>query len=387
MKAAKRDNEMILEFPERVTSVNAPELAADAEKLIAGEKNVTVDLDNTTYISSAGLRVILTIKKKGHDVKVVNVSSEVYEVFEVTGFSEILPVTRKRRRISLEGAQQIGAGFFSRVYQLDADTIVKVFIQDTSLEDIHRELNLAKRAFVLGVPTAISYDVVDVEDKIGVVFELLGVGTMKEHLLKHPDDREALIGKYVKMMKIINTTDARNTDLPHADEIARKKLDAIRNDLTAEESARMAALLDTVPKTNTFVHGDCHIKNVMISGEELLIIDMETLCVGNPIFELAGVFSVYELFEWMLPGDCAEFLGVDYSVCHHIWERLSREYFSDVDEAALQRNRLRIDLAASMHMVYWLKTFIPENTASREAFVTRIRELLPKVESLSLEGL
>lgn len=387
MEIMRNEDAVRLGFPKRVTSGNAAEVAEEAGRAAAGAGTVVIDLGDTEYLSSAGLRVILGLKKKGYAVRVENASLDVYEVLETTGFTEILPVSKRRRKISLEGAVQIGEGFTSRVYQLDGDTIVKVFIRDPSLEDIQRELNLAKRAFIQGVPTAISYDVVDVDGKLGVVFELLGVGSLKTALKTEPEHREALIGKYIQMMKTINSTDVGDMELPHRDGLVRKELECLRDVLLPEEYDRMAGLLDTVPKANTFVHGDCHVKNVMISGGELLMIDMDTLSAGNPLYELAAVYCTYELFERVWPGNNEEFLGLERGICRNIVERLLDEYFVGVDAAAKRRNGLRVALTAGLHIAAWMKVNVPEDRVSLDSALEVFREHLGDVEDLKLEGI
>ena len=105
------------------------------------------------------------------DVTVNNVSSEVYEIFNVTGFTEILNVKKALREVSIEGCEMIGAGGYGSVYRIDAETIVKVY-HNASLEFIEKERELSKRAFLLGVPTAISFDTVKVGEQYGVVYEI-----------------------------------------------------------------------------------------------------------------------------------------------------------------------------------------------------------------------
>lgn len=62
------------------------------------------------YISSAGLRVLLKLTKSVGEVSIVNVSPEVYEIFDVTGFTSILNVKKALREISVDGCEVIGAG-------------------------------------------------------------------------------------------------------------------------------------------------------------------------------------------------------------------------------------------------------------------------------------
>ena len=93
--------------------------------------NLVIDFSDVTYISSIGLRTMLKLNKE-YQLSIENVSPDVYETFEITGFTKIIDVQKTLRSISLDNAKLIGSGYFSNVYRLEGDTIVKVFIRDTS---------------------------------------------------------------------------------------------------------------------------------------------------------------------------------------------------------------------------------------------------------------
>ena len=131
------------------------------------------DAQELEYISSAGLRMILRIKKTNDNTKVINCNSEVFEVFEITGFSEMMDISKAYRSISVDGCEIIGDGFFGTVYRINPETIVKVYKKPDCLEMVKNEKELARKAFVLGIPTAIPYDIVKVGNSYGSVFELL----------------------------------------------------------------------------------------------------------------------------------------------------------------------------------------------------------------------
>ena len=81
----------------RLDTMTAPELDADLNKDMPGAENLVLDFSKLDYISSAGLRVLLSAHKvmstKG-GMKVTNVNEIVQEVFEVTGFADILNIER-----------------------------------------------------------------------------------------------------------------------------------------------------------------------------------------------------------------------------------------------------------------------------------------------------
>lgn len=79
----------------RLDTVTAPDLEAELNKSLDGAESLVLDFSKLEYISSAGLRVLLSAHKamsgKG-GMKVKNVNEIVKEVFEVTGFSDILTI-------------------------------------------------------------------------------------------------------------------------------------------------------------------------------------------------------------------------------------------------------------------------------------------------------
>lgn len=87
--------ELTLALEGRLDTVTAPELEAELKASLGGAESLTLDFSKLDYISSAGLRVLLSAHKimaaKG-GMKVTNVNEIVAEVFEVTGFSDILNI-------------------------------------------------------------------------------------------------------------------------------------------------------------------------------------------------------------------------------------------------------------------------------------------------------
>ncbi|MBR5738668.1 MAG: STAS domain-containing protein [Lachnospiraceae bacterium] len=79
----------------RLDTTTAPELEAALKEALDGATSLTLDMEKLEYISSAGLRVLLATQKimnRQGEMKVVRVGETVMEVFEVTGFSEILTI-------------------------------------------------------------------------------------------------------------------------------------------------------------------------------------------------------------------------------------------------------------------------------------------------------
>ena len=120
---------LVLPLSGHIDSANASGTEAELmkERENVPHEGLTLDLDKLDYISSAGLRVILRLRKLEPELKLVNVSSEVYEVFSMTGFTEMMPVEKAMRKLSVEGCEAIGRGANGTVYRIDKDTVVKVY--------------------------------------------------------------------------------------------------------------------------------------------------------------------------------------------------------------------------------------------------------------------
>ena len=87
--------EIVLEIVGRLDTTTAPALDKTIGENISGIKNLVLDFKGLEYISSAGLRVLLSAQKKMKQIgsmKVINVCEEVMEVFEMTGFADILVI-------------------------------------------------------------------------------------------------------------------------------------------------------------------------------------------------------------------------------------------------------------------------------------------------------
>ncbi|MBR4122086.1 MAG: anti-sigma factor antagonist, partial [Erysipelotrichaceae bacterium] len=191
-----------------IDSNNAADVEAEiTEARGSGDiKNVVIDMQDLQYISSAGLRILLRLKKIYPELRVVNVNSEVYEILNITGFSEMMNVQKAYRELTVEGCEVIGQGANGKVYRIDPDTIVKVYYKPDALPDIERERELARTALILGIPTAIPYDIVKVGEGYGSIFELLNAKSFAKLIQDDPGKTDEVIAMSVDLLKKIHGT-------------------------------------------------------------------------------------------------------------------------------------------------------------------------------------
>ena len=334
VNAKCENNVLTLALCGRVDSTNAPAVESELEEArAAAHASLVLDLEKLEYISSAGLRVILRLRKNEPTLSAINASPEVYEIFDMTGFSEMIPVSKAYRRLSVDGCEVIGRGANGMVYRIDADTIVKVYYSSDALPDIHRERELARRAFVLGIPTAIPYDVVKVGESYGSVFELLNAKSFAKLVDENPADFQHYVDLSVELLKKIHATEVQPEDMPDMRDVAIDWVRFLEPYLPAETWEKLLSMVEAVPVQHNMLHGDYHVKNVMLQNGEVLLIDMDTLCQGHPIFELASVFNAYIGYRTVDPVGAANFLGMPADVTELFWTKTLEGYLGSSDSA------------------------------------------------------
>lgn len=389
LKYNVEDGTLTIAIKGRIDSTNAPDLETEIQNVRDKEPDlsVVIDCEELEYISSAGLRVLLRLQQETGNLKLINVSSEVYEVFDMTGFVEILEVHKAFRVISVDGCEIIGQGANGAVYRIDRDTIVKVYLNPDALPEINRERELAHIAFVLGVPTAIPYDVVKIEGGgYGSVFELLNAESFAKLLTEDERPVEEVAKMSIDLLKIIHGTVVKPDSMPDMRAVALDWADFLKDYLPAEKYQKLHDLVEAVPEDNHMMHGDYHIKNIMLQNGESLLIDMDTLCHGYPIFELASMYNAYCGYAELDHSIDQKFLGIPYDTAVQFWKDSLKLYLDTTDEEKIKAVE---DKARIIGYTRIMRRRIrrngldsPEGRAEIENCKRQLEELLDRVDSL-----
>ena len=367
-------------LPSSLSFDNYDVVEADIIKKIEEGRHDTVILDakGTRYISSAGLRVVLNLKKRYDKVSVINTSIEVYDVFEMTGFTNLVTVEKALREVSVEGCKIIGKGAHGTVYLTAPDTIVKVYEKGASMDDIKRERELSKKAFVMGLPTAISLDIVKVGDQYGTVFEMLDAGSCVKYVNDSQENTDDFINKAVAVLKKMHSTVCDDDSLPDMKKSHLRYVENIKSLLSEEEYQKAKKIIEDIPDSKTLIHGDFHLKNQLLAkGNQLMLIDMDTLCTGNPIFEIASVCNSYYEFGRIDPKAIENFLEIPIDKANYIWDNISRKYYADLSDEEYQ---IVIDKVRLIGCIRGLHFFKKHNITGKDLdkYLKDLRELLEK---------
>ena len=392
MRIEKNEKELKIFLTGRIDASSAPDVEKELSENTGdlNGRDLIMDAADLAYISSAGLRVLLKIQKTtGSRIRVENVSRDLYEIFETTGFTDLMDVVKAYRTMSVEDCEVIGEGFYGTVYRVDEETIIKVYNGSDTIPMIRNEQKMAKAAFINGIPTAISYDIVKVGDSYGSVFELLNAKTFNDIVISGVRPLEDIVSQYVDMIRLIHNTSIDQADIPHAEDTLMSYLDSIRGYLEESQYEALKGLIGTLPHCNNVVHGDLQMKNVMLVNDEPMLIDMDTLSLGDPVFDLQALYVTYVLFPEDEPDNTMQFLGIPRETAHRIWDLVMDMYFRDLSQESKGEALLRIRLTACIRFLFIITVSDLKNSDLGRLRIDHtkehIDELLGKVKSLSVK--
>lgn len=183
------------------------------------------------------------------------------------------------KQMSIEGCELIDTGAHASVYRIAPDEIVKVYREDIPFDKVLTEKRRSKRALILGVPTAISFDIVKVGNCFGAVYELLDAEPTNSYVNRSEKNLEDFISMSVKLLKRIHGIDADTSDCA---------------DMKAD-----------------------HFKWV------------------DPIFDLATIANSYWIFPQMAAEAATVHLGISVESAYHIWKRTRSLYYDGMSAGEL----------------------------------------------------
>ena len=376
-----------IRLPKSIDTSNAAEVEnsinSELEKL--GVFNtLTLDASELEYISSVGLRIVLRLKQTYDSLSIIDCKSNVYEIFEMTGFTDMMDIKKGYRRVSIEGCPIIGEGFYGRVYRLSPDTIVKVYFRGGDVNNVIRERLLAKTAFILGIPTAISYDIVKVNEKgkecFGSVFELLDCGSLRDLIRDNPDKLDEYIKMHADLLKKIGSTEVLSKDLPNSKDACKEWLASAKTVLEPKVYDKLEKLIATIPDSNYMVHGDCHVKNILVQNGEPLLIDMDTLSKGHCIFDIMAFYLSYIAYELTEPGNTKSFLGLEKETCDKLYAGIFNELFKDRSDK--EEIQYKIETLGYLLLLYRTLIYYPDDLNRKNLCIDKITHHVGVLETL-----
>lgn len=379
---------MSINIGRRITSLNAEETENRIISELSADSNVVneIDFSETEYISSAGIRVLLRLHRRGIGFKLINVRRDVYSVLEMTGIHNIIDIERGIREAQRPPESTLVAkGGTAYVYHV-GDEILKVYYKHNSLGEVRNSLEFAKKAFKWGIPSAIPYEIVRVEDTYGLIYEMIDTKTLFETIHDSEDMLDGVASDYADVIKEVHLTQVPAGEFPDAKSKYAAFIEANPEYYEEDNRIRLAQLFETIPEDTYTLHGDFHGGNIMVTREEMLLVDLDTLVTGNPIFDFGPLYFTYFTFP---PETLPEFLGVTYEQISKVWDVVIRRYYGRGEEESIEDINDKCAVIGNMRHIHWLRRRNRKMDESLREEIKRLNEVLresmTKVKDLNLE--
>ena len=303
-------------------------------------------------------------------------------------FDSVKTRYRKYKKVSLEGAHFLARGKKGDVYRYDDETVIKVFNDNNTYADVERELAHSRKAFVLGMPTVISFGIVDADGRYGAMYELMKSHTLSEMIAKSPgrvDVYAALMADLAHSIHSITVTD--EDGFPGAydrlREYIREGIDLCNSSL----AEKCMDLINDLPQTNTLVHGDFHTGNVFLrDGEEPVLIDLDRLSSGHPIVEISDLYYFYVVLGENDPAVVEDFMGFSYDTSGEFMDAFLECYLDTQDKEKINDVKEKaafICYIRAVHRICKNVSLSKEDEELIDVYTEKISKLADKLDGLT----
>ena len=354
IKAEGKDGHVVLMMKGVLDTSAALKMLSDIDKKLKQFpeiESLTCDVGGLTYISSSGLRILLALAKRFKDFRVTEAQPDVYRVLEMTGFTKMMSIERALRKMSVKGCELIGRGGVGEAYRIDEDTIIKVFREGSTMEEVRTEITMAKEAFVMGMPTAISYDVVRVDKQLGLVYELLHARTLCDCLKDDPKRIDEFARMYAGLFRQMHDIRVpKDSSIPSAKERVMKSVRHIGRYFDQESVDLLLELVECIPDGNRLLHCDLQAKNAMIQDGEPMLIDMGEMGYGHPVIDFGNSYSAMI----SLLGDYEAIIGLPKELGVELWHRMIGYYFEGLSADVVAHRLEQIEVVSKIRNFSWL---------------------------------
>lgn len=177
----------------------------------------------------------------------------------------------------------IGQGRTAEIYAME-DKALKLFRADMGHKSVAKEYSIGKLIAETGVPSPQVYDMVSIEGRQGIIYQLVAGKTMLEHISGHPFS----LGRYALILAHLHHGVHQHTvtGLPNQ---VHSLAEAISEVTALSHHQRKAILqhLKSLPQGDKLCHGDFHPDNVMVTPAGPIVLDWMNATVGNPAADVA----------------------------------------------------------------------------------------------------
>lgn len=192
---------------------------------------------------------------------------------------------KQYRKDELTLRKQGGAG---SIYILNDKQVIKTYESNVTRENLEKIVSALNTLEARGIPVMKAYEVVQVDDSFGIVFEMMQELSVAKTIMQDESRFDEMAAKMAELFMRMHTTDVSDI-LPDFTARVLSWIDKTEEQkgITRHCAKNMRRLVSLIPKGNTLLHCDFHEGNVKVRDGQLILIDLDELAFGNPLYDLA----------------------------------------------------------------------------------------------------
>ena len=218
--------------------------------------------------------------------------------------------------------KRIGIGRTAEVYDHKDNKVLKLFYSTVNEEDIEYEYLITKSISDMTSIVPKAYDVINVKDRMGIVFEKLNGEMLSDHLARNLRNARKVIHKFAQIQKRLNNISIENFP-NHTNKLKQKIMSSSL--LCDPEKEIILKYLKTINR-DEICHGDYHPENVFVDqNHNFRVIDWANTFVSNKYIDIARTYYLIKLGKSLnrksIPGKLIEWLGRQF-ITKLYWEEV-----------------------------------------------------------------
>ncbi|MBP5363498.1 MAG: HD domain-containing protein [Ruminococcus sp.] len=293
---------------------------------------------------------------------------------------------KKYREVSVDGCKLLGRGAKGDVYRYDDELVIKVFNQNNTYHDVEQEIALSRKAFILGMPTAISFGIVSVGERYGAMYELVESETFSQCIARAPSQVETYAKMMAELAHTIHSIEVTEEDA--FSDVSERYLNYVRSGIAYENETlaeKCRKLVEGISHSDTLVHGDFHTGNVFLQNGEPLLIDMDRVSTGHPIAELSDLYYFYVVLGEEDAAVVEKFMGFSYETAKQFYRYFLINYLGTDDESKFNEVTEKASLLCYIRIIRKIRKKVPFSETEHQKikyYIDRITELTDKLDTL-----
>ena len=225
----------------------------------------------------------------------------------------------------MEALPVIGQGASGVVFGYEEGTVLKLYRDTWTEAMVSSAYTVSDCVCAGGVTTAAPRELVKCGSRYGIIFDRLDGKALPVHIGADIEKRYASGERMGRMLAAVHGLKADSGVFPSLHTMFSGILERISGYFTEEQIRRFFDFLDSLPGGCCVLHGDFHENNILVCGDEFYLIDLDSMCIGSPVFDLMQTYCTYRT---PMPEEYRRYMNLTDEALNEFLLKFLGSYFS-----------------------------------------------------------